>query len=155
MSVSSHKAQRGCSSSALKRTRRFSIPTSSWASVSRASSLCPTSSNASVASWPATSRRTSSPPLHSAGQRFISNTVMGSKKVQCLRVLVNKLARVIDLLVYHEEYVLSCVVLRHVLICVFLLRHGDRWARAPNFTPFLSAGIARLEGESSASRDKG
>lgn len=41
----------------------FSWPTSSCSSVSRASSLWPTSSKASVASWPPTSSITSSPPL--------------------------------------------------------------------------------------------
>ncbi len=41
----------------------FSSPTCSPSNISLASSLCPTSSNASVASWPPTSRRTSSPPL--------------------------------------------------------------------------------------------
>lgn len=46
-----------------KRTTRFKVPMSSPWSISLASSLCPTSSKASVASWPATSRRTSSPPL--------------------------------------------------------------------------------------------
>ena len=45
------------------RTSRFKGPTSRPARISRASSLWPTSSKASVASWPPTSRRTSSPPL--------------------------------------------------------------------------------------------
>jgi hypothetical protein len=46
-----------------RHTMRFRSPTNIPDSVSRASSLWPTSSNASVASWPPTSRRTSSPPL--------------------------------------------------------------------------------------------
>jgi hypothetical protein len=45
------------------RTERFRVPTSSPSRISRASSEWPTSSNASVESWPPTSRRTSSPPL--------------------------------------------------------------------------------------------
>lgn len=44
-------------------TWRLSTPILSVSNVSRASSLCPTSSNASVASWPPTSSKTSSPPL--------------------------------------------------------------------------------------------
>jgi hypothetical protein len=44
-------------------TFRFNCPTNKPSRISRASSLCPTSSKASVASWPPTSRRTSSPPL--------------------------------------------------------------------------------------------
>ena len=44
-------------------TMRLSLPTSSPSRISRASSEWPTSSNASVASCPPTSRRTSSPPL--------------------------------------------------------------------------------------------
>jgi hypothetical protein len=47
----------------LELTWRLRSPTSSSASCSRASSLCPTSSKASVASWPARSNMTSSPPL--------------------------------------------------------------------------------------------
>ena len=46
-----------------RRTCRFKEPTSMPSRISRASSEWPTSSNASVESWPATSRRTSSPPL--------------------------------------------------------------------------------------------
>ena len=42
---------------------RLSLPTSRPSRISRASSEWPTSSNASVASCPPTSRRTSSPPL--------------------------------------------------------------------------------------------
>lgn len=45
-------------------TTLFNLPTTSPSSISRASSLCPTSSKASVASWPPTSSNTSSPPLH-------------------------------------------------------------------------------------------
>ena len=45
-------------------TLRFKLPTSRPSRISRASSLCPTSSNASVASCPPTSSRTSSPPLN-------------------------------------------------------------------------------------------
>ena len=41
----------------------FNGPTNIPSRISRASSLWPTSSKASVASWPPTSRRTSSPPL--------------------------------------------------------------------------------------------
>ncbi len=48
---------------AWKHTERFKVPIIRPWRISRASSLCPTSSNASVASWPATSRSTSSPPL--------------------------------------------------------------------------------------------
>lgn len=44
-------------------TTRFKSPTNRPSKISRASSLCPTSSNASVASCPPTSSRTSSPPL--------------------------------------------------------------------------------------------
>ena len=44
-------------------TSRFRGPTNRPSRISRASSLWPTSSKASVASWPPTSRRTSSPPL--------------------------------------------------------------------------------------------
>ena len=44
-------------------TMRLSLPTSRPSRISRASSEWPTSSKASVASWPPTSRRTSSPPL--------------------------------------------------------------------------------------------
>jgi hypothetical protein len=44
-------------------TWRFNVPTASPSRISRASSLCPTSSKASVASCPPTSSRTSSPPL--------------------------------------------------------------------------------------------
>jgi hypothetical protein len=47
-----------------KLTWRFNSPTRRPSRISRASSLWPTSSKASVASWPATSRRTSSPPLY-------------------------------------------------------------------------------------------
>jgi len=45
-------------------TFRFKVPTSNPSSISRASSLWPTSSKASVASCPPTSSRTSSPPLN-------------------------------------------------------------------------------------------
>lgn len=45
------------------RTMRFTVPTRRPSRISRASSLWPTSSKASVLSWPPTSRRTSSPPL--------------------------------------------------------------------------------------------
>jgi hypothetical protein len=44
-------------------TNRLMVPMSRPSRISRASSLWPTSSKASVASWPATSSRTSSPPL--------------------------------------------------------------------------------------------
>jgi hypothetical protein len=44
-------------------TWRFKFPISRPSRISRASSLCPTSSKASVASCPPTSSRTSSPPL--------------------------------------------------------------------------------------------
>lgn len=44
-------------------TMRFTLPTNRPSRISRASSEWPTSSNASVPSWPATSSRTSSPPL--------------------------------------------------------------------------------------------
>lgn len=44
------------------RTPRLRVPTRSPSRISRASSLWPTSSKASVESWPPTSRRTSSPP---------------------------------------------------------------------------------------------
>jgi hypothetical protein len=44
-------------------TLRFKFPMSRPSRTSRASSLCPTSSKASVASCPPTSSRTSSPPL--------------------------------------------------------------------------------------------
>lgn len=46
-----------------KHTTRFNLPMSNPSRISLASSLWPTSSKASVASWPPTSRRTSSPPL--------------------------------------------------------------------------------------------
>jgi hypothetical protein len=49
---------------AVGRTTRFSFPTIRPSRISRASSEWPTSSKASVASWPPTSRRTSSPPLY-------------------------------------------------------------------------------------------
>ena len=48
-------------------TMRLSLPTSRPSRISRASSEWPTSSKASVASWPPTSRRTSSPPLSGEG----------------------------------------------------------------------------------------
>lgn len=44
-------------------TWRLRTPIFNPSRISRASSLWPTSSKASVASWPPTSRRTSSPPL--------------------------------------------------------------------------------------------
>lgn len=44
------------------RTPRLRVPTRRPSRISRASSLWPTSSKASVESWPPTSRRTSSPP---------------------------------------------------------------------------------------------
>lgn len=53
----------------------FKFPTSSPSKISRASSLWPTSSKASVASCPPTSRRTSSPPLlmRETGRQFIGS----------------------------------------------------------------------------------
>jgi hypothetical protein len=54
---------RGVRTEMIELTWRLSVPTSNPSKISRASSLWPTSSKASVASWPATSRRTSSPPL--------------------------------------------------------------------------------------------
>ena len=44
-------------------TWRFNVPINRPSRISRASSLCPMSSKASVASCPPTSSRTSSPPL--------------------------------------------------------------------------------------------
>lgn len=52
-----------------KRTCLFSLPTSRPSRISRASSLWPTSSKASVESWPPTSSRTSSPPLLSSSRQ--------------------------------------------------------------------------------------
>ena len=46
-----------------QRTNLFKSPAFKPSNISRASSLCPTSSNASVASCPPTSSKTSSPPL--------------------------------------------------------------------------------------------
>jgi hypothetical protein len=40
-----------------------------------------------------------------------------------LRMLVNELAGVVNLVVDHDEDVLSCVVLGHILICVLLFGH--------------------------------
>lgn len=51
-------------------TWRFSEPIAMGSRSSRASSLWPTSSKASVASWPATSSRTSSPPLSQCQPRL-------------------------------------------------------------------------------------
>ena len=55
-----------CNGRGRSRTILLSSPTSKSFNISLASSLWPTSSKASVASWPPTSRRTSSPPLHTA-----------------------------------------------------------------------------------------
>src|ERR1700753_2772954 len=38
-------------------------------------------------------------------------------------MLVNELAGVVDLVVDHDENVLSCVVFGHILICVLLFGH--------------------------------
>lgn len=65
-----------------QRTILFTSPTSRPSSISRASSLCPTSSNASVASCPPTSRRTSSPPLASKHQPRVPTTSSVMQK-QC------------------------------------------------------------------------
>lgn len=53
---------------------RFSWPTIRPSRISRASSEWPTSSKASVASWPPTSKRTSSPPLDYS--TLISTTIL-------------------------------------------------------------------------------
>ena len=52
-----------CGHARMRHTSLFRLPTKSPSRISRASSLCPTSSNASVASCPPTSSITSSPPL--------------------------------------------------------------------------------------------
>lgn len=111
---------------------------SSWSSVSRASSLWPTSSNASVASWPATSNRTSSPPLRahdktSACAFWLPRLVVGDGMrwgrrgrgpQRCyLRVLIYELCAVVDLVMDHHEQILLGVVLRDILVRVLLLRH--------------------------------
>ncbi len=61
---------RGCSM-VVDVTSLFSVPTFKPSRISRASSEWPTSSKASVASWPPTSRRTSSPPLCIAHERLV------------------------------------------------------------------------------------
>lgn len=58
------EAERKKAHQEIARTALFNLPTTSPSNISRASSLCPTSSKASVASWPPTSSKTSSPPLH-------------------------------------------------------------------------------------------
>lgn len=123
----------------------FNSPTSSWSRVSRASSLCPTSSNASVASCPATSRRTSSPPLRrhvisTATLKYFAEVNWGrsgrariviwrsvaakKKKRKNLRMLVYELCAVVDLVVNHHVQILLGVMLRNILIGK-LFRHFD------------------------------
>lgn len=55
-----------CKKGRERPTKRLSLPISKPSRISRASSLWPTSSNACVPSWPATSSKTSSPPLWSS-----------------------------------------------------------------------------------------
>lgn len=123
----------------IGRTLRFKTPAWSWASVSRASSLWPTSSNASVASWPATSNKTSSPPLEarkSESVSFLPSACEGlrmgknwhghgfpssKEETTNVRVLVDEFAGVVDLIVNHDEDVLLGVVLRNILIRVLLV----------------------------------
>jgi hypothetical protein len=62
----------------VRLTTRFKSPINRPANISLASSLCPTSSKASVASCPPTSSRTSSPPLYASQRQFIQQSSWGS-----------------------------------------------------------------------------
>ena len=83
----------------------MSMPSSS----SRASSLWPTSSKASVASSPPTSRRTSSPPLNTHQLLACRGGFCGKNLGVCqvalrecnVRVLIDEFAGVVDLVVNH------------------------------------------------------
>lgn len=133
---------------------RLRVPTFMASRVSRASSLWPTSSKASVESWPATSRRTSSPPL--VDHRWVSASVPeregrcgearwhvgdatrrkkeGSR--QNLRMLVNKFGGIVDDVVDDEVQILLGVVLGNVLVGE-LLRHLDGCVRVFGETEIL------------------
>jgi len=80
---------------------RFRVPTSRPSRISRASSLCPTSSKASVASWPPTSSRTSSPPLlNETVSAFVSQARAGS----CRRNVLGE----------------GCGVCAYMCVCIFI-----------------------------------
>lgn len=103
-----------------KRTMRFTSPTCRPARVSRASSLWPTSSKASVASWPPTSRRTSSPPLGCVS--LVSYIRDPSEDV---RVLIDEAGAVVDLVVDDQVEVLLGVVASDLLEGEFFGGHFD------------------------------
>lgn len=110
------------------------LPTSRPSRISRASSLWPTSSNASVASWPPTSSRTSSPPLLSnltVSRRITRRSAAGIDEDDGwsggsdVRVLVDEARGVVDLVVDDEVEVLLGRVFGDVGVGEFLgVRHG-------------------------------
>jgi hypothetical protein len=137
-------------------TWRFNLPTSSPSRISRASSEWPTSSNASVESWPPTSRRTSSPPLSvnvsgffhvcdrgalvlsKVGVVCIKGRVPGmllrARKRRHVRVLIDEARGVVDLVVYNNVEVLLGVVFRDIGVGEFLVgRHCELCGRYARF----------------------
>ena len=131
----------------VRLTCLFREPTRSLSRVSRASSLWPTSSNASVASWPPTSSITSSPPLlagaivstgfikeHASTRKqslgATNSAGWGEVGDRNLRVLVDELAGIVDLVVDDEVEILLGVVLGNVVVGQFLRHFGGFWAGA-------------------------
>ena len=123
------------------RTWRFRSPISRPSRISRASSLCPTSSKASVASWPPTSRRTSSPPLlcvsanpppqasgRIRGEESVVNAECHCREIERLgdvRMLVYEGGGVVDLIVDDQIQILCKVTVSRVPRNVIGLT--DRW----------------------------
>ncbi len=108
---------------------RLRDPMTSPSRISRASSECPTSSKASVASWPPTSRRTSSPPLTmrvSGCRRVEGKDGMGVRCGAgnvCLRVLINERRGIVDFIVDDDVEIFLGRVLRYFFVGDFLFRH--------------------------------